>query len=94
MKFDAVGNEIWTFYINQDNWPSSPKDIFEAANGDFLICGHDRSLHTINQKPFVMRVTSAGALLWAKAYVIGTDSYIKGCMEDPLTGDIYFTGHS
>ena len=98
MKLDPSGTELWNFHFNQNIHHNYPYGILETANGDLVIFAQDVSvLGPPDSRPFFARLDSAGALLWAKAYDTGTpgaDAYVQGCMEDPTTGNIFFTGET
>ena len=82
--FDRSGNELWASHIDQDMGSTHTKTVIEASsNTDLIFCGYDASLYMTDTRPFVLRLDSAGNLLWAKAYNIGppgTASYIKDCV--------------
>ena len=71
--------------------------LSEASNGDILFCGNDRSLGFANFRPFVARISSSGALIWANGYNFpGAGNFlIRGkCLEASDSGNIYFTGQT
>ena len=94
-KLDASASLLWNFHSNQDSGSDFPARLLELASGDFLIAGSGRSTYGGGDRPFLIKVDSSGNLLWATAYDIsplGAQALVYDAVEDPATGDIYFTG--
>ena len=96
MKLDASGSLLWNAYFNQDTESNFPTAMLEAANGDLLVYGQDRSvLPSARNRAFFARLTAGGSIIWAKTHDVGIgagNSEITACVEDPLSGHFYFTG--
>ena len=73
LKLDALGTELWNFHFDQDIGESFGQSLLELSNSDLLLFGlQEAAIPAVPEaRPFVARLSSAGALLWARAYDIG-----------------------
>ena len=98
IKLDALGAELWNFFYDQDVGDQFAIPLAEATNGDLFIAGTESSAFGTPQgtRPFVVRLNSLGALVWARTYdfwPIGANHQaIQDSLWEPTTGNIYLIG--
>lgn len=61
MKYDSLGNVIWSKYYNVPGWG---EDIATLPNGDFYFTGY---VSTLDYNVLLTKCDSSGNVIWAKA---------------------------
>lgn len=77
VKLDAEGNIIWSEILIGYNVPDHAHSIKETPNGDFLMTGFMTDSLLLGGA-FLMKLDSAGNILWTKKYYITFGSYCEG----------------
>lgn len=90
VKFNATGEYQWGKLFGGSG-TESVGGIVEAPNGDIILSGTTDSWGAGNYDAYIARFSSAGTLLWAKAYGYTDDDNGNGIASD-ASGNIYMTG--
>jgi hypothetical protein len=99
MKIDCSGNWLWTMEYGNQDAADGGRDLIEATTGDpdvgtspgdIVIAGYTFGGPTGTQEAYLLRVTSAGALIWDNAYDFNQDDEmfwsLTEATPDPNTG--------
>ena len=85
IKTDLNGDTIWVKHIPL-NGTEVVNHIFEDSNGDYLIAAHTDSYNIGNYDMFVIKMNSAGTVLWSKTYGNASDEILHHISEQPNGG--------
>ena len=81
IKTDTAGNEIWKKKIGSSTWDESTISI-DTIQGQLIIGGNKLPHSNSNTQGFVMRLDTAGNVLWQKTVV--TNGGFGGCVAKTL----------
>ncbi len=74
IKVNNIGDTIWTKEIGS-SFGEIPMSIIELSDGGLAICGNASDSLTVSTRPFLLRLDSAGNVLWSKIYSLNSYSW-------------------
>ena len=79
VRTNNAGAVVWTRNFNI-KLNDSALDVMECANGDFIVCGITSSCISpcMNTKIFLIRLTPAGGIIWARTYGPASNNMVYG----------------
>lgn len=65
VKLDSSGTVLWTLTEGSSGYYEVGRSIIETSDGNYVICGDNASI-TNNNEAYVIKVSPAGNVLWAR----------------------------
>ncbi len=90
---DAEGVMHWSKRLVGDESLIKPGDIVRSADGNFLMCATEYSYNPYNFSILLIKLNSAGDLIWVKKFNHDTHTYPSG-ISIAGNGDILVTGYT
>jgi hypothetical protein len=84
MRLDEDGNTLWTKSFG-GSFSEGVSDLEKTADGNLIICGTSESFSN-NQNIYVIKMDTAGNLIWSKTYGSTGFDYGKSILEAPDGG--------
>ncbi len=91
VKTDRCGNIVWSNRYNIANGNDIGRKVRQASNGDYVIVGTTTTT-TNGGDAFLMRINSAGTLVWARTYGAAVTEDNGNDLRIDATGNIYVAG--
>ncbi len=92
VRLDSAGNIIWSkAYHTSTNTIIFPLGIKQAADSNFVIAGVAYNLSIGDYKFYLLKIDSAGAVIWSNTYGGSADDYAYGFTQTN-SGNFIMTG--
>jgi len=97
-RFSASGQHLWSLQAGDAAF-QTPTSLAVAPNGDIVVGGTFRGTVAVGATSitstggtdsFLVRLTSAGALVWLKHFDAGDDGYVRGVALDSSGNEVVF----
>lgn len=92
LKTDSLGTEKWIKNYAAGNYDQC--NVFEKAGVGFIIGGTTTSAISFSEDAYLVKIDSAGTILWNKIYNISSNTDIIEAIKTLPDGSILFSGYS
>ncbi len=77
-RLNADGNVLWARNYTAFNNENKVNSIKETAGGEFVLTGIVENLNPFMAKPFVMKISDQGDIIWSKSYEVSSSDFYTG----------------